>query len=73
MLVISSFFQISMSFDRSSAEPAENVSLQITTDPHSLVYILAVDQSVLLMATGNDVTQQDVRNSGMTLILILEF
>ncbi|KAH3716732.1 hypothetical protein DPMN_059461 [Dreissena polymorpha] len=54
---------ISMSFDRPTAEPAENVSLQITTDPQSLVCILAVDQSVLLMATGNDVTQQDVITS----------
>jgi len=50
-----------MSFDRSQAEPAENVSLEIRTDPNSLVNVLAVDQSVLLLATGNDVTQTDVR------------
>ena len=53
--------QVSISFDRSTAEPAENISLQISTDPMSLVNLLAVDQSVLLMATGNDVTQVDVR------------
>jgi len=52
---------VSISFDRTTAEPAENVSLHISTDPVSLVNILAVDQSVLLMASGNDITQIDVR------------
>ncbi|WAQ93982.1 CD109-like protein, partial [Mya arenaria] len=41
--------KISMSFDKTQAEPAENVSLQISTDADSLVNILAVDQSVLLL------------------------
>ncbi|XP_052800199.1 CD109 antigen-like isoform X1 [Mya arenaria] len=55
--------KISMSFDKTQAEPAENVSLQISTDADSLVNILAVDQSVLLLATGNDITQFDVITS----------
>ena len=41
-------------------EPGDNITLQITTDPLSQVHLLAVDQSVLLMQTGNDITQGDV-------------
>lgn len=54
--------QVEISFDRAKAEPAENVSLLITSDPVSLVNLLAVDQSVLLLGTGNDVTQREVIN-----------
>ncbi|KAL4237648.1 hypothetical protein ACF0H5_002362 [Mactra antiquata] len=55
--------KISLSFDKTKAEPGENVSLSIATDPMSLVNLLAVDQSVLLLATGNDVTQEDIISS----------
>ncbi|XP_052246732.1 CD109 antigen-like [Dreissena polymorpha] len=55
--------KVAISFDRNTAEPAENVTLQISTDPRSMVNILAVDQSVMLMATGNDVTQKNVITS----------
>lgn len=52
---------MNITFDQTTAEPAASVSLQISTDPLSLVSLLAVDQSVLVIATGNDVTQNDVR------------
>ncbi|KAL4237869.1 hypothetical protein ACF0H5_002579 [Mactra antiquata] len=55
--------KISLSFDQTTAEPGENVSLSIVTDPMSLVNLLAVDQSVLLLASGNDVTQGDIISS----------
>lgn len=38
-------------------EPAENVSLTVRGSPGSVAYILAVDQSVLLLKAGNDLTQ----------------
>lgn len=63
ILCIKSNVKVNITFDQSTAEPAENVTLQISTDPFSLVSLLAVDQSVLLLATGNDVTQEDVRRS----------
>ncbi|XP_060573011.1 CD109 antigen-like isoform X2 [Ruditapes philippinarum] len=55
--------KVALSFDKSQAEPGENVSLSITSDPQSLVNLLAVDQSVLLLASGNDITQSDVIRS----------
>ncbi|XP_053374577.1 CD109 antigen-like isoform X2 [Mercenaria mercenaria] len=55
--------KVALSFDKSTAEPGENVSISITSDPQSLVNLLAVDQSVLLLASGNDITQADVISS----------
>ena len=49
-----------MEFSRSSAEPGDAINLRVTTDPNSLVNVLAVDQSVILLKTGNDITQKDV-------------
>ena len=42
--------------------PAEDVELEITADPNSLVNVLAVDKSILLIGTGNDITVENVRN-----------
>ncbi|KAL4237870.1 hypothetical protein ACF0H5_002580 [Mactra antiquata] len=55
--------KISISFDQTTAEPGENISLSISTDPMSLVNLLAVDQSVLLLASGNDITKKEVISS----------
>ncbi|XP_060578353.1 CD109 antigen-like isoform X2 [Ruditapes philippinarum] len=55
--------KVALSFDKNQAEPGENVRLSITSDPQSMVNLLAVDQSVLLLASGNDVTQADVISS----------
>ncbi|XP_053374571.1 CD109 antigen-like isoform X1 [Mercenaria mercenaria] len=52
--------KVALSFDKGKAEPGKNVSLSITSDPQSLVNLLAVDQSVLLLASGNDISQADV-------------
>ena len=49
-----------MSFNKVTTEPGESVSLSVSTDPLSLVNLLAVDQSVLYLAKGNDVTKTDV-------------
>jgi CD109 antigen len=54
---------VSISFDTTKAEPHTNVSLEVTAEPGSEVYILAVDQSVLLLRTGNDITPKKVGES----------
>lgn len=41
-------------------EPAENVSLTVRGSPGSVAYVLAVDQSVMLLKSGNDITQNVV-------------
>jgi hypothetical protein len=40
--------------------PAEDVELEITADPNSLVNVLAVDKSILLIGTGNDISVENV-------------
>ncbi|KAL5016375.1 hypothetical protein ScPMuIL_005964 [Solemya velum] len=52
--------QVSLGFDQNQVLPGGNVSLTVSADPHSVVNLLAVDQSVLLLKTGNDVTQSEV-------------
>lgn len=55
------YLQVSLSFNKQKAKPAEKVDLKIKADPQSLVSVLAVDKSILLLRTGNDITTQDVR------------
>ncbi|XP_039950325.1 CD109 antigen isoform X1 [Bactrocera tryoni] len=45
------------------AKPGEQVQLHITTDPDSFVGLLGVDQSVLLLKSGNDITQEQIFNT----------
>ncbi|XP_030565061.1 CD109 antigen isoform X3 [Drosophila novamexicana] len=45
------------------AKPSEEVKLQIKTDADSYVGLLGVDQSVLLLKSGNDLARDDVFNS----------
>lgn len=49
-----------MKFDKDKAQPAQSVSVQVKADPKSFVGLLAVDQSVLLLKSGNDITQDEV-------------
>lgn len=53
---------MSLSFDKDSVQPGENATLRVTADPDSLVGVLAVDQSVLLLKSGNDITPQIVED-----------
>ncbi|XP_019629167.1 PREDICTED: CD109 antigen-like isoform X3 [Branchiostoma belcheri] len=52
--------QVSLSYDKDRAEPAEDIAVTVRADPDSLVALLTVDQSVLLLASGNDITQDKV-------------
>nr|XP_034324217.1 CD109 antigen isoform X1 [Crassostrea gigas]XP_034324218.1 CD109 antigen isoform X1 [Crassostrea gigas] len=52
--------RVALSFDKTKAQPGENVNVRVTADPMSTVNLLAVDQSVLLLKSGNDITQEEV-------------
>ncbi|XP_069963587.1 thioester-containing protein 1 allele R1 isoform X5 [Bactrocera oleae] len=45
------------------AKPGEEVQLHIKTDPDSFVGLLGVDQSVLLLKSGNDITKDQIFNT----------
>ncbi len=47
---------MSLSLDKTSAEPGDSVRFTVRADPDSYVGLLAVDQSVLLLKSGNDIT-----------------
>lgn len=47
---------------RDEAKPGQEVEVSIFTKPNSLVGLLGIDQSVLLLKTGNDISQQDLSN-----------
>jgi len=42
------------------AEPGEKALVSVQTAPNSFVGMLAMDQSLLLLRTGNDITESDV-------------
>ncbi|XP_037711806.1 CD109 antigen isoform X9 [Drosophila subpulchrella] len=44
------------------AKPSEEVKLRVKTDPDSFVGLLGVDQSVLLLKSGNDLSQDEIFN-----------
>ncbi len=50
-----------MSMDATQAKPAATVRVTATADAGSYVGLLAVDQSVLLLKSGNDITADMVR------------
>ncbi|MFH4975897.1 hypothetical protein AB6A40_002606 [Gnathostoma spinigerum] len=53
---------VSISCDKNSVEPGTKVKYTIKADPESFVGLLAVDQSVLLLKSGNDITKEMVEN-----------
>ncbi|XP_059152580.1 CD109 antigen-like isoform X3 [Physella acuta] len=55
--------KVSVSFNKNQSQPNEDVVFEVTADPNSNVNILAVDQSVLLMKTGNDITPKKVTDA----------
>ncbi|XP_017123674.1 CD109 antigen-like [Drosophila elegans] len=45
-----------------SAEPGDFVNLAVKTNPYSFVGLLAVDQSVLFLSSGNDLSHEHILN-----------
>ena len=58
-----SVLQVSVQMDKSQAEPADTVQVTVRASPLSTAYLLAVDQSVLLLRSGNDITAGQVSSS----------
>uniref|UniRef100_A0A0N4Z9Y8 TEP1-F n=1 Tax=Parastrongyloides trichosuri TaxID=131310 RepID=A0A0N4Z9Y8_PARTI len=48
---------VSLSIDKTSVEPGEELKFTVKAAPESYVGLLAVDQSVLLLKSGNDITK----------------
>lgn len=46
----------------SQAKPGQEVTLNVKTDPNSYVGLLGVDQSVLLLKSGNDLHRHAILN-----------
>jgi len=55
--------QVTLAFDKSASKPGDDISLTVTASPESLVMLLAVDKSVQLLGTGNDITQDQVQSA----------
>jgi len=52
-----SFFQVKINTNSEETQPGTDVELTVETKPNSYVGILGVDQSVLLLKSGNDITE----------------
>ncbi|XP_025086885.1 CD109 antigen-like [Pomacea canaliculata] len=55
--------EVTLELSTNKSEPHTDLDVYLTADPDSMVYLLAVDQSVLLMKTGNDVTPDEVADA----------
>ncbi|XP_077982153.1 CD109 antigen-like isoform X2 [Glandiceps talaboti] len=55
--------KVTVAFNKDTAEPSENIQVDVTASPNSFVAILAVDQSVLLLKSGNDITESEAVES----------
>ncbi|KAK3100032.1 hypothetical protein FSP39_013711 [Pinctada imbricata] len=52
--------KVSINFDRRQVQPGKEVILTLKADPDSLVNVLAVDKSVLLLKSGNDLSKDEI-------------
>ena len=52
--------QVSVKVNTTNTEPADPVAITVDADPSSVAHLAAIDQSVLLLRSGNDVTADDV-------------
>ena len=54
--------EVTVSTNVKETKPGALVDVRVDTKPNAFVGILGIDQSVLLLKSGNDITQQDVIN-----------
>ncbi|XP_059152608.1 CD109 antigen-like [Physella acuta] len=54
--------KVSLSFSANQSQPRDEVQLTVTADPDSHVFVTAVDQSVLLLKSSNDVTTKQIHS-----------
>lgn len=53
---------IKMKLSSEQLQAGDNVTIDVQTNPKSYVGLLAIDQSVLLLKSGNDLAQSDIVN-----------
>lgn len=49
---------MALSIDKNTIEPGEDIKFTVKAAPDSYIGLLAVDQSVLLLKSGNDLTKE---------------
>ena len=54
------FSKVSLDFDKTKAQPGDSINVMVKADASSMVNLLAVDQSVLLLKSGNDISPSEV-------------
>jgi len=54
---------IDLKSSTNQTQPGEQVDITVKTSPNAYVGILGVDQGVLLLRTGNDITKTDILNN----------
>lgn len=52
--------QVSLAVSPTEAQPGDPVAVRVSADAGSDIHLLGVDQSVLLLASGNDITTEMV-------------
>ncbi|XP_046569083.1 LOW QUALITY PROTEIN: CD109 antigen-like [Haliotis rubra] len=52
--------KVSIDFSKNDSKPHDNIDVLVSADPMSSVNVLAVDQSVLLLKSGNDISTEQV-------------
>ena len=52
--------KVEAEFSHKQRRPGESVTLDVQAEPNSFIGILAVDKSVKLLRTGNDITYNKV-------------
>ncbi|XP_052864269.1 uncharacterized protein LOC128270884 [Anopheles cruzii] len=55
---LQNFMKVTLS--KEQTKPGQDVEITVSTNPDSYVGLLGVDQSVLLLKSGNDITKEDV-------------
>lgn len=62
-MVLAAFsIQVNINLSKSEARPSSILSISVKSKPLSYVGLLGVDQSVLLLKSGNDINQEMVTN-----------
>ncbi|XP_067663567.1 CD109 antigen-like [Haliotis asinina] len=52
--------QVGIEYSTETAKPHTDVAVEVTADPESTAFLLAVDQSILLLKSGNDLSTEQV-------------
>lgn len=55
-------YQVDLKLSSEQAQPGETLNISVSSKPNSFVGLLGVDQSVLLLKSGNDIDQSIVFN-----------